>query len=46
MLLVDEWQSAGTYRSTFDGKMLPSGIYTVRLAAGDEALARRIVLVR
>jgi hypothetical protein len=45
-VLVDEGQSPGSYRVTFDASSLPSGVYFYRLTAGNFVQTRRMILVR
>ncbi|RJP78809.1 MAG: T9SS C-terminal target domain-containing protein [Candidatus Zixiibacteriota bacterium] len=44
--LVEGWREAGVHEVTFDGSGLPSGIYYVRLAAGDESQVQKVVLLK
>ncbi|MGB2867857.1 MAG: T9SS type A sorting domain-containing protein [Bacteroidota bacterium] len=44
--LVTEEQSAGAYRTTWDAKELPSGIYFCRLEAGRFTETKKLVLMR
>ncbi len=49
--LVDEVQSAGSYRVTWDGRTdtgqrVSSGVYFYRLTRGEEAAARKMVLLK
>jgi hypothetical protein len=44
--LIDERMEAGTHDARFDADGLPSGIYTVRLQAGNEVSSRQVTLVR
>jgi hypothetical protein len=45
-ILVDKFQTAGTYRVIFDGSSLVSGIYFYRLQAGDLAETGKMVLLK
>jgi hypothetical protein len=45
-VLVDEQQTAGSYRVQWDGRRFPSGVYFGRIAAGEFREARRMLLVR
>jgi hypothetical protein len=45
-VLVDEKQPPGTYQATFDGTGLASGVYMVRLSAGDFVQTRKMLLIR
>ncbi len=50
-VLVDKYQSAGSYTATWDGKDVsgvdvPSGIYIYRLEAGGYSLVRKAVVLR
>lgn len=45
-VLVDQYQDAGEYRSTFDGSGLASGMYYYRLTAGQFTQTRKLILVR
>jgi hypothetical protein len=44
--LVDENQSAGQHQLVFDGSYLTSGIYLVRMQAGNFQAVRKIVLLK
>ncbi|RJP75262.1 MAG: T9SS C-terminal target domain-containing protein [Candidatus Zixiibacteriota bacterium] len=44
--LVDGWQGAGRHEVTFDASGLPSGIYFVRLAAGEGTAVQKVVLLK
>lgn len=44
--LVNENQTAGTYRYTFDGRDLSSGAYFVKLNAGNYSFVRKIMLLK
>ncbi len=39
-------QAPGTYRASFDGARLSSGVYFYRMQAGDVSLTRKMVLVK
>lgn len=45
-LLMDEMQTAGEHRVSFDGSDLSTGVYLCRMQAGERALTRKVVLVR
>lgn len=45
-LLMDETQTAGEHRVSFDGSNLSSGIYFCRMQAGDYSQTQKIVLIR
>jgi hypothetical protein len=45
-VLVHEKQQAGTYRVEFDGSKLSSGVYFVRMTAGDFNGTHKIVLMK
>jgi hypothetical protein len=45
-MLVDERKPAGDYRVTFDARGLASGIYFIRLSAGEFVDMKKAVLVR
>lgn len=45
-LLVNGKKGAGRHEVTFDGRSLPSGMYICRLAAGNHAESRKMVLAR
>ncbi|RJP76900.1 MAG: T9SS C-terminal target domain-containing protein [Candidatus Zixiibacteriota bacterium] len=42
----EAWYPAGTHEVTFDGSGLPSGVYLVRLEAGDGSQVRKVVLLK
>lgn len=44
--LVDEWQSAGTYRVHFNATALASGVYFYRLQAGGFSETRKMILAK
>ncbi|MEJ2615023.1 MAG: T9SS type A sorting domain-containing protein, partial [Ignavibacteriaceae bacterium] len=44
--LVSNYQNAGLYSVTFDGKDLPSGIYYYKLKAGDFSQTKKLVLLK
>jgi hypothetical protein len=44
--LVNEYKSAGSYEVTFNAKDLVSGVYFVRLEAGDFSQVQKIVLMK
>jgi cytochrome c peroxidase len=44
--LVDGWQSAGDHRITFKGDNLASGVYFLRLTAGNQTLSAKAVLLK
>ena len=45
-MLVDSRQDAGTYRSSFDASVLPSGVYLYRLSAGANVSVKRMMLMK
>lgn len=45
-VLVDEPLGAGEYRLAFEAEALPSGVYLVRVTAGDFVAVRRVTLLR
>ena len=45
-VLVDGFSTPGTYRTTFDGSHLSSGIYFVRLQAGNHSETCKMVLLK
>jgi len=45
-LLVDEYKPAGQYEVTFDAKDLVSGVYFVRLEAGDFSQVQKVLLIK
>ncbi|MBI5404561.1 MAG: T9SS type A sorting domain-containing protein [Ignavibacteriae bacterium] len=45
-VLVNENQKPGTYEVSFNGTMLPSGIYFYRLEAGDYSQTRKMILIK
>jgi len=44
--LVDGRREAGSHTVTFDGSGLASGVYLVRLQAGDFVQTRKVVLLK
>jgi len=44
--LVDDYQSAGEHRATINGAGLASGVYFLKLAAGNRIATRKIVCVK
>ncbi|RJP73056.1 MAG: T9SS C-terminal target domain-containing protein, partial [Candidatus Zixiibacteriota bacterium] len=44
--LVNGWQEAGVYQVTFDGSGLASGVYLVRMEAGDFTATQKMVLLK
>ena len=44
--LVDEVRTSGRHEVQFDAEGMPSGVYLVRLAAGDAVRTNRIVLAK
>jgi hypothetical protein len=44
--LVDGWREAGEHRVLFDGRRLVSGVYLVKMVAGDFKAAQKVVLLR
>jgi len=44
--LVDRELSPGFYKSQFDGSNLPSGVYIVRLIAGNYSESRKMLLIK
>jgi hypothetical protein len=43
--LINNQQKPGTYKATFNGENLPSGVYFYRLKAGDKYKASRKMLL-
>lgn len=46
IVLVNEFKHAGSYKATFDGKDLPSGLYFYRIEAGDFVQVKKMMLVK
>jgi hypothetical protein len=51
IILVDEWQNAGTYSVTWDGRAstripVPSGIYLYQIEAGNFKEARKMIVIK
>ena len=46
MSLINGWRNAGKHEVTFDAVDLSSGVYLVRLAAGDFMLTQKVVLMK
>jgi hypothetical protein len=44
--LADGWQEAGTHHATFDGSKLSSGLYFVRMQAGDFTAVQKMMLIK
>jgi hypothetical protein len=44
--LADGWQEVGTRMVTFDGSKLPSGLYFVRMQAGDVSAVQKVMLLK
>jgi DNA-binding beta-propeller fold protein YncE len=44
--LLDEWTPAGRHAVEWDASRLPSGVYFVRLYAGEESIVRQVSLQR
>jgi hypothetical protein len=44
--LVNEKQAPGVYEVTFDGSMLPSGIYFYKLSCGDFSEVKKMILIK
>jgi hypothetical protein len=44
--LVDGWQEAGSHQVTFDGSRLSSGLYFVKMQAGDFSAVKKMMLVK
>ncbi|RJP76431.1 MAG: T9SS C-terminal target domain-containing protein [Candidatus Zixiibacteriota bacterium] len=44
--LVDGWREAGVHQVTFDGTGLPSGMYLLRMQAGDFTATQKMMLVK
>ena len=45
-LLVNERKEHGSYKTTFDGSNLPSGVYLYKLAAGNFTSAKKFILLK
>ncbi len=44
--LVNERLNAGTYETTFDGSLLPSGVYFYKLSVGDYSETKKLTLIK
>jgi hypothetical protein len=44
--LVDDWRPAGVHEATLDASGLGSGVYFLRLEAGDQRDTRRVMLIK
>jgi hypothetical protein len=44
--LVNERLQPGTYETTFDGSMLPSGVYFYKLTSGDFSETKRMLMIK
>ena len=44
--LVNEWQTVGSHSVTFDGTVLPSGVYLYRMQAGTYSETKKLVLMK
>lgn len=45
-ILVNEYQMFGTYRTDFDGRDLPSGVYFYRIEAGNFTDTKKMILIK
>ena len=45
-VLVQEVLAAGSYKATFDGRGLPSGVYFYRIQAGSQVQTKKLTLVK
>ena len=45
-LVAPSWFAAGEHEVTWDASMYPSGVYLCRLIAGEESVAKRIVVIK
>jgi hypothetical protein len=44
--LVDGWNEAGSHQVTFDGSKLSSGLYFVKMQAGDYGAVKKMMLIK
>jgi hypothetical protein len=44
--LMNGWSEAGSHEATFDGSGLPSGVYLLRLEAGNYTAVQKLVLMK
>jgi hypothetical protein len=44
--LINNWQEAGSHQVTFDGSKLASGLYFVRMQAGDFTAVQKMMLLK
>ena len=44
--VIDEYQSAGSYRITFNGNDLPSGMYVYQLKSGNYSESKKMMLLK
>jgi hypothetical protein len=44
--LADGWREAGTHEVTFDGSKFPSGLYLVKMQAGNYTAVQKMVLLK
>jgi hypothetical protein len=45
-VLVEGWQEAGTHQVTFEGSQLASGLYFVRMQAGEFKAVQKLILLK
>jgi len=45
-VLIDEYQTAGSYSKTFNGSDLPSGMYVYKLTSGNYSESNKMLILK